>query len=162
MKDACVNFRLGREGFGFPLAQVREIATAGRIAPVPLAPPVVRGIANWRGRVITLIDVATVFDRPLPPARSREERLALIFAEPYEHLGAYVHAPVEIAQAVAGAVQARVMAAGAGPGGAGADDFSAPAGSLATVGGRIVHILSTRDLVAHCEAKILEGFRRKT
>src|SRR5262245_48469993 len=97
---ACVRFRLGTQGFALPLWQVREIATAGRITPVPLAPAVVRGLANLRGRVITLIDVAVVFDRPLPQARFLADRLALVLSAPYDHLGVYVHAPVEIGQAM--------------------------------------------------------------
>ena len=163
MKDACVNFHLGRDWFSLPLAQVREISPAGRIAPVPLAPPVVRGITNWRGRVITLIDVAKVFDRPLPPARAAVDRLALILADPYGHLGLYVHAPVEIGEAVSGEVQPRVMQAAAGSGAeVEAPGSLTPAGSLVTVAGRLTQMLCARDLIAHCEVQVIEGFRRKT
>jgi len=175
MKDACVNFHLGRDWFSLPLEQVREISPAGRIAPVPLAPPVVRGITNWRGRVITLIDVATVFDRPLPPARAAVDRLALILADPFGHLGLYVHAPVEIGEAVTGEVQPRVMQAGighVGSGGSGGSDAAGgeveetgrltPDGSLVTVAGRLTQMLCARDLIAHCEVKVIESFRRKT
>ncbi len=163
MKDACVNFHLGRDWFSIPLEQVREISPAGRIAPVPLAPPVVRGITNWRGRVITLIDVSRVFDRPLPPARAAVDRLALILADPFEHLGLYVHAPVEIGEAVSGEVQARVIQAAAGSGAEQEEPgFLTPAGSLVTVAGRVTQMLCARDLIAHCEVKVIESFRRKT
>src|SRR5262245_34587179 len=99
--ESCVRFRLGRQGFGMPLDQVHEIVAAGSITPVPLAPSVIRGLANVRGRVVTLIDIATVFQRVLPPAHAAVERLALILSPPWGHLAVYVHAPVEIGHAVA-------------------------------------------------------------
>jgi len=176
--DSCVRFRLGRQGFGLPLEQVREIVAAGAITPVPLAPAVIRGLANVRGRLVTLIDVATVFQRALPPARDPVERLALILAPPFGHLGVYVHAPVEIGQAVAekptqamsavagkmGVGEAGGNAAattGAGTEKEGSGGSGGPAVGLATVSGELVHMVSARDLVAFCEAKVLEGFRRK-
>src|SRR5262245_45088945 len=160
MKNTCVSFRLGNEGYGLPLVQVREIAVAGTISKVPLAPPVVRGLTCWRGRVITLIDASTLLCRPLPPARSPQERLALLFAAPYDHLGMYVHAPVQIGEAVAGEIPQRALATGAM--GAGTDEPTLPSGDLTTVSGEIVRMLSTEGIVTHCEAKVLEGFRRKT
>ncbi|HET9481249.1 MAG TPA: chemotaxis protein CheW, partial [Candidatus Polarisedimenticolia bacterium] len=97
--NVCVRFRLGAEGFGLPLAQVREISTVGALSRVPLAPAGIKGLLNLRGRVVTLLDVARIFGRELPAARSAEDRLALVLSGPWEHLGLYVHAPVEIAHA---------------------------------------------------------------
>ena len=154
--SACVSFRLGQEGFALPLEQVREIATAGRVARVPLAPPAIRGLANLRGRVVTLIDVSFIFDRPLPPARRADARIALILSAPYEHLGLYLHAPVEIARArmqrAARQAAARTEAD---------DEGAAPSGGLAASSGRILHVLSAAELVAYCESSVLEVFRRR-
>ena len=164
--NACVKFRLGQQGFGLRLDQVREIAAAGRITPVPLAPTVVRGLANVRGRVITLIDVATIFGRPLPPTRFLEDRLVLILSAPWEHLGVYVHAPVEVAQSVvetlsAPPLQTMSMTTAGSHGGAPQESLAGmPAVGLATVAGEIINILSAGDLVSFCEARILEGFRK--
>lgn len=165
--NSCVKFRLGRQGFGLPLAEVREIAAAGRITPVPLAPPAIKGLANLRGRVITLIDVSNVFRRPLPPARFVEDRLVLILSSPWQHLGVYVHAPVEIGRTAAedGQVDGQAhmtMAAGGAAGATAQDAADSPALSLTTVSGDFVHMISASDLVAFCEAKVLEGFRRKS
>src|SRR2546422_340952 len=143
--SSCVRFRLGQQGFGVPMEEIREITAAGRITPVPLAPPVVRGLANLRGRVVTLIDVATVFARPLPPARFLEDRLALILSSPYEHLGLYVHAPVEIGQALSGTSQTAsdpslTMTAAAAAGGVRDDQPpEVPALGIATVSGEFIH-----------------------
>ena len=169
--NACVRFKLGQQAFGLRLDQVREIAAAGRITPVPLAPSVLRGLANVRGRVITLIDVATIFGRPLPPTRFAEDRLVLILSAPWEHLGVYVHAPVEVAQAAAETFsapplqamtqQSMTMTASGSHGGAPQESLTGmPAVGLATVAGEIVNILSAGDLVSFCEARILEGFRK--
>jgi len=44
-----------------------------------------------------------------------------------------------------------------------ADDgpSESPALGIATVSGEIVHMVSARELVDFCEAKVLEGFRRR-
>jgi chemotaxis signal transduction protein len=167
---ACVSFRLGQETFGLPLDQLREIAAAGAVAPVPLAPPEVKGLANLRGRVVTLLDVARVFGRPLPPARCREDRLALVLAAPHDHLGLYVHGPVEIGRATAAEALARATAMAGGATGstplvahpARAAGRAAQAGGPAVVSGEVIHLLSAPELIAHCDSKVLEGFRRRS
>ncbi|HET6373421.1 MAG TPA: hypothetical protein VFG76_08940, partial [Candidatus Polarisedimenticolia bacterium] len=115
------------------------------------------------GKVITLIDASTLLSRPLPTARSPHERLALLFSAPYEHLGMYVHAPVQIGEAVVGEILQATSAAGASfaPGSHG-DEMAHTPDDLATVSGEIVRMLSTAEIVTHCESKVLEGFRKKT
>lgn len=158
----CVSFRLGREGFGIALDQVREITLAGRVAPVPLAPAVIRGIVQMRGGVVTLIDVATMFGRPLPPASGPGDELALILAPPFGHLGLYVRAPVEIGCAAAPRAEAAAMRSVAGPGlnETAEEEARAPAGGLAALSGEIVHLLSAKDMAGYCQTKVLERFRR--
>ena len=77
---ACIQFQLGGDGFGIPLENVREIVTAASIAAVPLAPPVVKGLANVRGRVVTLIDMGRVYGRTPTPLRRDDDRLAIVLA----------------------------------------------------------------------------------
>lgn len=165
-RPACISFRLGEEGFALPLDQVREITGAGRVIPVPTAPPAVRGVANLRGQVITLIDLARVMGRDpgLPPRA--EDRLALILAPPYAHLGLYLHAPVEIARRrLAESVpRAAVVVAGSDEGGSGASPAleAAPPAGRTELAGEIVQVLSARELVERCEALVLEVFRKKS
>ncbi len=153
--DAFVNFRLGREGFGIPLAQVREIARVGKIAEVPMAPAAIRGLANLRGRVVTLIDVSRLFSLPLPEALGPHDRLALVLASPFEHLALFVHAPVEIAHASQARAALRTAAMTASGDGSSAG-LVAP-----RPGAALLNMVSAADLVARCEARVIEGFRKK-
>ncbi len=52
-----VTFTVANQLFGIPVMQVQDILVPGRIAPVPLAPPEVRGAINLRGRIVTVIDM---------------------------------------------------------------------------------------------------------
>jgi purine-binding chemotaxis protein CheW len=52
-----VTFSMGKQMFGVPVQGVQDILVPERIAPVPLAPPEVRGLINLRGRIVTVIDV---------------------------------------------------------------------------------------------------------
>ena len=157
--NGCVSFRLGEEGFGIPLDQVREIAPADRITPVPQAPPAVRGLLNLRGQPITVLDVARLFGLPMPPARDAKDRLVVVLTPPYEHIGLLVHLPVEISHASLEAIPARAGRAAQGLDWR--DETQGPSQGPAAVSGRVVQLLSAQDLVAHCEARVFEGFRRK-
>jgi len=49
-------FYLGAECFALELSQVREIRGSFELTPVCGAPPAVRGLANLRGQIATVID----------------------------------------------------------------------------------------------------------
>ena len=160
MPSGCVSFKLGEEAFGIPLDQVREIAPADSITPVPQAPPAVRGLLNLRGQPITVLDVARLFQRALPPARDARDRLVVVLSAPYEHIGLLVHMPVEISHTSLEAIPGRAAAGAQGM--EWQDEPTGPSHGPAAVSGRIVQLLSAQDLVAHCEARVFEGFRRKS
>lgn len=50
-------FRLDRHLFGIEVEKVQEIIRPQQITPVPLAPPVVRGLVNLRGQIVTAVDL---------------------------------------------------------------------------------------------------------
>ena len=52
-----VTFFVNTQMFGIPLLKVQDILKPDRIAPIPLAPPEVRGSINLRGRIVTVVDV---------------------------------------------------------------------------------------------------------
>lgn len=54
-----VTFTVDDQLFGIPVLKVQDILVPDKIAPVPLAPPEVRGSINLRGRIVTVIDVRT-------------------------------------------------------------------------------------------------------
>ncbi len=52
-----VTFFVNTQMFGIPVLKVQDILKPDRIAPIPLAPPEVRGSINLRGRIVTVVDV---------------------------------------------------------------------------------------------------------
>jgi purine-binding chemotaxis protein CheW len=61
-----VTFTVADQLFGIPVLKVQDILVPDKIAPVPLAPPEVRGSINLRGRIVTVIDVRTRLGLPDP------------------------------------------------------------------------------------------------
>lgn len=149
-----LRFRIGTSSFELPLDSVEEIAAVERICPVPLAPAAVRGVVTWRGRVVTLLDLATLLG-DVTPSETGCDRLAMILMKPYEHLGLYLQGPLELAhepQATAaigaglfdrGSV---VVDTGSGVAGASADPLT---------------LLSVPELVEGCERAVMQQFRRR-
>jgi purine-binding chemotaxis protein CheW len=68
-----LTFALGREEFGIPVTQVREVIRVSEITRVPQAPPHVRGVANLRGRILAVVDLRSRLGLAAaePTARSR-------------------------------------------------------------------------------------------
>ena len=63
-------FRLARERYAIAVEAVADVAAAGAVRSVPRAPRAVRGLTERRGRVLALVDVASVFeDCPVEGAR---------------------------------------------------------------------------------------------
>lgn len=50
-------FRLGGVLLGLPVSVVQEIVRSSVIMPVPLAPPLVKGLVNLRGQVLPALDL---------------------------------------------------------------------------------------------------------
>jgi len=68
-----LTFVLGREEFGIPVTQVREVIRVSDITRVPHAPAHVRGVANLRGRILAVVELRSRLGLPPaePTARSR-------------------------------------------------------------------------------------------
>ncbi|MBY0459634.1 MAG: chemotaxis protein CheW, partial [Gemmataceae bacterium] len=60
-------FRLGDRCFGIDVLEVQEVIRAQPMTRVPLAPAVVRGLMNLRGRVVTALDLRRRFGLPDGP-----------------------------------------------------------------------------------------------
>ena len=50
--------RVGNRRFTVPVAAVREVVVAPGIVPIPGVPPVIRGVVNVRGGLVTVISGA--------------------------------------------------------------------------------------------------------
>jgi purine-binding chemotaxis protein CheW len=57
--------------YGWPIEHVRGIARVVKITPVPSAPHFYRGVVNWRGQVLSALDLNVYFGQPpgdeIPP-----------------------------------------------------------------------------------------------
>src|SRR5262245_58436777 len=60
-------FYLGDQYFGLDVLKVQEIIRAQQMTRVPLAHPVVRGLINLRGQIVTAIDLRRRLDLPDRP-----------------------------------------------------------------------------------------------
>jgi purine-binding chemotaxis protein CheW len=61
-------FLLDGHSFGVDVMRVQEIVRPQEMTRVPLAPPVVRGLINLRGQIVTAIDLRRRLDLPDRPA----------------------------------------------------------------------------------------------
>ena len=69
-------FYLNSICFGVPIEKVQEVMEHQEITAVPLAPPVLSGIINLRGQIITTIDLKTRLD--LPGSESSEQPMMIV------------------------------------------------------------------------------------
>jgi chemotaxis signal transduction protein len=55
--------RACRQGYAIPIAHVREVASLPQVARIPNSPPSVRGVINFRGEVLPVIDLRVLLDQ---------------------------------------------------------------------------------------------------
>lgn len=72
--DQVVAFRLGDEEFGLPIAAVQEIIRVPDIVSIPQSPPQVLGVANLRGRVLSVVSLRCWFGMDHTSGGSADER----------------------------------------------------------------------------------------
>ena len=60
----CVVVRLGGCRYGLPMASVAEVGRPPALTRVPGVPEWVAGVANWRGRVLAVLDVRPLLSGP--------------------------------------------------------------------------------------------------
>lgn len=53
---------VGGTEYGIPVEQVREVVRGDRVTQVPGSPPMVRGIINVRGAVVTVLELSVLLD----------------------------------------------------------------------------------------------------
>lgn len=72
-----VIFRVEKERYGLPLSAVREVVVPpARFTRVPRAPPAVSGVMNFRGRVVTVVELRQLLS--LPEAQTPPSRVLLL------------------------------------------------------------------------------------
>lgn len=66
-----LTFVIGEERYGIAVLKVREIMEYTPITPVPGTPQWIRGVANVRGNVVPIIDLARKFNLQMNPVTMR-------------------------------------------------------------------------------------------
>ena len=56
----AVLFAVGKDRYGLPIEDVRQVVAAPVLTPLVTAPAGVRGLFNLRGEIVPLLDVATL------------------------------------------------------------------------------------------------------
>ena len=84
------SFKVGELIFGIDVRDVQEVLRYQEITHVPLAPPVVRGLINLRGQIVTAVDMRRQLGMPersevrLPMSvivRTQEDPISLLVDE---------------------------------------------------------------------------------
>lgn len=69
--------RVGDLLLGFDVNDVREVLGEDDVLPVPLTPPMVRGLINLRGEVVTVIDARALMGLPRRTGAERPTQLVV-------------------------------------------------------------------------------------
>ena len=88
-EETFVTFTVFKQRFGVAVSRVQDILMPHHIAPVPLAPPAVRGAINLRGRIVTVIDVRTRLGLPAGNDAGSGETGNALMGVTVEHRGEY-------------------------------------------------------------------------
>jgi purine-binding chemotaxis protein CheW len=89
-----VTFRLEDAWYGLDTNRIQEVILVGEITSVQHAPPYVRGIANLRGKIITILDLNLKLD--LPPQKVGNETRILIVNWMNEQVGLLVECVLDV------------------------------------------------------------------
>lgn len=60
-REQLIVFKLGQEEYALPIEQIKEVVLTPRISAMPQTPDYVKGIANIRGNVISIMDFEEKF-----------------------------------------------------------------------------------------------------
>lgn len=85
-------FQFDRSPYALALEAVADVTPAGAIHPVPLSPPAVKGLAERRGRPISVIDLPRLLDDSFPAERTGAHLVRL--ARPLDGTALWVPAEV--------------------------------------------------------------------
>jgi purine-binding chemotaxis protein CheW len=147
--ERLLRFPLGSELFALRLEDAQHLAEIDPPTPVPLAPAPIAGLADVRGRIVTVIELARLVGLP-PPERSR--RLALLLAPPRGHLALFLGDSVDVL--VTDLARARLEEP------AGEDAESRPLRSLLTEEGLLLNLVDPAAVDSLCDHHVRESFRR--
>ena len=147
-----VHFAVEGDRLAVSLDQISEVARVSQITPVPRAPAIIRGLANIRGRVITLVDVDVLYARedaaPPPQAASGH---AVVLSPPHDHLALFTRSRVDTSRGGVAPTEGHA---------APSDASRAPSGGLVICNGVVAHLLPPVAIAEWCEERIMDLYRR--
>jgi purine-binding chemotaxis protein CheW len=82
------------ERYGIKTEYVREVVRTQQLTPVPCTPPVIAGIANYRGLILAVLDLRRLFD--LPGDGTSESRRVVVVVGGGKTFGIMTDATAEI------------------------------------------------------------------
>jgi chemotaxis signal transduction protein len=77
--EGGVLLRLGGSRFAVAMADVAEVTSLPAVTRLPGAPPWLVGVANWRGRMLPVLDIRTLVGVPVTPLAS-SARLVVVMS----------------------------------------------------------------------------------
>ena len=94
----CLLFSRGEDRYALRADEVHKVTEPGRLNRLPLLPRAVLGIMQHRGRIVTVVDVAQLFDDPdsVPRVVGPTARV-VILERGQRHVGLWVDAVEQIA-----------------------------------------------------------------
>lgn len=78
MTSTYLSFTIFDELYAIPVEKVLEVLEKQEFTKVPNAPPVIKGILNFRGNAVPLYETRTKFNLP---ARSEDENLVIVIID---------------------------------------------------------------------------------
>ena len=109
-KRELVVFQLGEEEMGVEVGQVREIIRVSRITPLPRSPAFIKGVANIRGQIVTIIDLAEKLGLPSEAGEGR----IIVMELKGNTVGVMVSAVSEVLQLSPAEIQPPTLLSGSG------------------------------------------------
>lgn len=136
----ALEFTLARERYALPVTAVQEVTEVPAVLRVPKAPAVIAGLADVRGRVVTLVDLQRVFGIEGAAAGAP---VALILAPPDAHIGLLVHGQPQVTRLDLSA----------------AEPAEGLIDSVLLASDRLYNIVNPRRILAYCEKQVLDAFK---
>jgi purine-binding chemotaxis protein CheW len=85
-----VVFKLGQEEYGLSISQIKEVVLTPVITQIPQTQSYVRGVANVRGTVIAMLDLATKFGLNTTTTQPVESNYTLVIDSTEYKMGVLV------------------------------------------------------------------------
>jgi hypothetical protein len=93
--ERALLFEFDRRAYGLRLASVDGLAEAGEIRGVAGAPSSVLGLSDWRGRLLTVVDLASLLNEAVP-AGGRQDGCLVRLAPPLENTALWIPVAVRL------------------------------------------------------------------